>query len=298
MSKKGVDLSKHNGSLRIAQVKNAGYEYVILRGGYTGYRSTRPKVKDPQFEEYYRQCKALNMPVGCYYYSCATSRQGGVDEANFLYYHCLKGKKFEYPIYIDVEEKRWQANSKEAVTNAIIGFCETLEAKGYYVGIYASLDWFKNKFYTDKLQAYSKWVAAWNKQKPSFKWAGFEMWQNSDNGKIGLHRVDTNVAYVDFPKLIKSRGLNGYPKPQDSKPTEPKPTPKPTTPSKPKVNYFKKYTGKSVSIVDALEAVGANSKYSYRQKIAKANGIKAYTGLPYQNTRMLNLLKQGKLIKP
>lgn len=63
-------------------------------------------------------------------------------------------------------------------------------------------------------------------------------------------------------------------------------------------NYFKKYTGTSVSIVDALKAVGATTNFAYRLKIAKANGIKAYIGTAAQNKKMVELIKAGKLIKP
>lgn len=70
------------------------------------------------------------------------------------------------------------------------------------------------------------------------------------------------------------------------------------TPAAPKVNYFPKYTGKSGSIAPALKEMGITSSFSYRAKIAKVNGIKLYTGTIKQNTTMLNLLKQGKLIKP
>ena len=75
---------------------------------------------------------------------------------------------------------------------------------------------------------------------------------------------------------------------------------KTTTPvvTKPKVNYFAKYTGKSGSIVTALNSLKITSSFSYRSKIAKANGIKLYVGTAKQNTTMLNLLKQGKLVKP
>lgn len=62
--------------------------------------------------------------------------------------------------------------------------------------------------------------------------------------------------------------------------------------------YFKKYTGTSGSIADALKALGYISSYSYRKQIATANGIKLYVGSAKQNTQMLSLLKQGKLIKP
>lgn len=62
--------------------------------------------------------------------------------------------------------------------------------------------------------------------------------------------------------------------------------------------YFKKYTGKSGSIVDALISIKENSTYSYRKKIAEANGIVGYMGSAAHNTKMVNLLKAGKLIKP
>lgn len=65
-----------------------------------------------------------------------------------------------------------------------------------------------------------------------------------------------------------------------------------------KPSYFAQYKGKSVSFVDGLSVIGEESSFSYRKKIAKANGITLYIGTASQNTKLLNLLKQGKLIKP
>lgn len=62
-------------------------------------------------------------------------------------------------------------------------------------------------------------------------------------------------------------------------------------------SYYPKYTGDSDSIVTGLNAVGVDSSYSNRKKIATANGISGYSGTASQNTKMLNLLKQGKLKK-
>lgn len=64
-----------------------------------------------------------------------------------------------------------------------------------------------------------------------------------------------------------------------------------------KVTYYKKYTGKSTSLVDALKSLKIDSSFSNRGKIAKKNGISAYIGSASQNTKLLNLLKQGKLVK-
>ena len=62
--------------------------------------------------------------------------------------------------------------------------------------------------------------------------------------------------------------------------------------------YFKKTSYSGKSFVDALKNRGINSSMSFRKKIAAANGIKNYTGSAKQNTKLLNLMKKGKLIKP
>ena len=70
-----------------------------------------------------------------------------------------------------------------------------------------------------------------------------------------------------------------------------------TTSSKPKVTYLanKKYKGSS--LVDALKQIKVDSSFAYRKKLASKNGVKLYVGSASQNTKLLNLLKQGKLIK-
>ena len=62
--------------------------------------------------------------------------------------------------------------------------------------------------------------------------------------------------------------------------------------------YFPIPNYSGVSIVDALETIGADSRYGYRCTIAAKNGIGGYTGTPKQNTYMLNLLKNGNLLRP
>lgn len=71
-----------------------------------------------------------------------------------------------------------------------------------------------------------------------------------------------------------------------------------TTATTPKVNYYARYFGSSTSIVTALNSLGIGSSFANRKKIAKANGISNYAGTAAQNIQLLNLLKQGKLIKP
>lgn len=63
------------------------------------------------------------------------------------------------------------------------------------------------------------------------------------------------------------------------------------------VKVYMRYTGNSNSIVDALKSIGVDSSFNNRKNIAKKNGINVYLGLPFQNMKLLNLLKQGELLK-
>lgn len=68
------------------------------------------------------------------------------------------------------------------------------------------------------------------------------------------------------------------------------------------VKYYKKYTGKSGSITPALYEIGERDvSLAHRARIAVANGfvksVDQWTGTAQQNTKMLTVLKSGKLIK-
>ena len=210
---KGIDISKHQKGLKLTEVKKAGYEFVILRGAFTGYGADRTKQKDNCFDDFYKQAKNLGLKVGVYYYSCARTRAEGISEAQFLYNQCLKGKTFEMPIYIDVEDSKWQAGHRKGVTDAIIGFCEELERLGFYSGVYSSLSWFNTMLETDRLAGWTKWVARWitgANTKPVVGFNAFDMWQYTDNGRVGGKQVDEDICYIDFETIIKKVGKNGY----------------------------------------------------------------------------------------
>ncbi len=211
----GIDISEFQTNINLTKAKEEGIKYAILRGGFTGYGKSKGKAIDSAFLKHYNTCKKLGIPVGCYWFSRAVSKEEGEAEAKYFYDNCLKGKQFEYPVAIDVEDSYYQSKaSKEAVTQAIIGFCEYLENKGYYVVIYANTDWFKNKMNLNNLNAYDKWVAYWGTQKPTNISAGIWQFGGSTN-KVRTNKVagivcDQDYAYKDYPSLIKNKGLNGY----------------------------------------------------------------------------------------
>ena len=59
--------------------------------------------------------------------------------------------------------------------------------------------------------------------------------------------------------------------------------------------YYPAYTGNKTTLAAALTSLGISNSYSFRVKIAKANGITGYLGTAAQNTRMYNLLVAGLL---
>ena len=207
--KYGLDLSEYQNGINFDEIAS-NYDFVILRAGFTGYGDGISKNKDASFEEFYLKAKERGLKVGVYYYSCANSYEKGVEEAKFLYENSLKNKRFEYPIYIDVEEDRYQKIGKITMAEAIKGFCDYLESVGYYAGVYANNNYFNNYIETNMLSGYPKWLAYWTNTKPSFNYGEYGLWQNSSDGYVDGYRVDTNISYKDYPRIMEENGLNGY----------------------------------------------------------------------------------------
>ena len=63
------------------------------------------------------------------------------------------------------------------------------------------------------------------------------------------------------------------------------------------ITYYPACSSSYGSIADALKSIGVDSSFSNRKAIAAINGINDYSGSYDQNVKLLNLLKQGKLIK-
>lgn len=213
----GCDISQYQKGINLSKAKKEGVKFAILRAGYTGYGNGVSKAKDTEFETHYKNAKANGLGVGAYWFSRATTYENGKAEAKYMYENCLKGKQFEYPIYIDVEDTYYQSKAgKKAITNAIKGFCEYLEGKGYYVGVYANSNWFKNYIDASIPSKYDCWVANWGTTNPSTPAHGLWQFGGESNmirtNKIAGYVCDQNYAYKDYPSIMKNNGLNGFTK--------------------------------------------------------------------------------------
>lgn len=210
---KGIDVSKHNGTIDWNKVKAAGVQFAMLRAGYGRYDNQ----KDERFEANYKGATAAGIPVGAYHYSYATTAEQAKQEAE-VFLGWIKGKNLTYPVAFDIEDKK-QANLGVSVISDIIrAFCETVEAAGYYVVVYANKDWLTNRIDADCKSRYDIWLAQWT-SKPTYT-GSYGMWQYTSDGAVDgiAGRVDMNIAYKDYPSVIA--GMDGSSDTTTSTPTD------------------------------------------------------------------------------
>ena len=187
---KCLDVSTWQGSIDFNKVKSAGYNYVIIRAGYGKEKSQ----KDNMFEINYKNAKAAGLKVGAYWFSYAMSPSTATAEADACL-SCIKGKKFELPVYYDMEYQPAMSTSNSNYTKMAVNFCNKLKSNGFKSGVYSSAsvyDYLLNRT-TLKNNGISIWNAEWY-TKPSIS---CDVWQYSDNGRInGISTaVDLNYIY-------------------------------------------------------------------------------------------------------
>lgn len=205
--RKGIDISAYNGTINMKKIKESGIEFVILKLGHGKYKS---QIDSKFYENYYKALE-LNIPVGIYLYSYALDCNDALQEAKLVIDE-IKNLKIEYPVFLDMEDTDGYKARNNVKDSTCIDICETfckyIEEQGYYVGIYANLDWLNNRLNDEKLDRFDKWVAQWN-NSCSYK-KSYGMWQYSSKGNIeGISgNVDLNYALKDYSTIIKNAKLN------------------------------------------------------------------------------------------
>ena len=186
---KCIDVSTWQGSIDFNKVKSAGYNYVIIRAGYGKEKSQ----KDNMFETNYKKAKSAGLKVGAYWFSYAMSPSTATAEADACL-SCIKGKKFELPVYYDMEYQPAMSTSNSNYTKMAVNFCNKLKSNGFKSGVYSSAsvyDYLLNRT-TLKNNGISIWNAEWY-TKPSIT---CDVWQYSDNGRINGISTNVDLNYI------------------------------------------------------------------------------------------------------
>ncbi len=196
----GIDVSRWQGEIDWIEVKNNGVNFAILRAYSYG--------EDYNFQEYYSGAVAAGLDVGAYSYTYAENLEEAVEEANDLV-AVLGKRKFQYPIFIDIEDPFYQSVSKKDLTTQIVlTELQILRDAGYYAAIYSGKYFADTYLDLTKLYDYDMWIAQYN---DTCTYTGdYTMWQYSDSGSVnGISGpVDTNYCYVNYPEIVANSGLN------------------------------------------------------------------------------------------
>lgn len=289
--RKLIDVSSYNGKVDWEKAKAYGCQGAILK-------IIRKDLKiDNGFNRNYQACNENEIGWGVYNYSYATTAKKAKSDMELV---CdildkIDKEHFVYGIWFDIEDKIQASLSKAKIAAIINAAHQVVEERGYLFGVYTGMSYYNEHIDRKLVECNNWWIARYyqgdkrmqiatapdQEKKPA---AANIAWQYTSKGR--------------FPKIISS-GNSGnfdlnvlYKEPVAKKVEE-----NIKKPIKKKITYYPRYKGKSSSIVDALKSLSINPSKSNRKKIATLNGIKNYTGSTTQNTRLLNLLKKGKLIK-
>ena len=192
---KGIDISEWNGDVDVS-----GQEFVIVRAAYG-------TNEDKYFLKNIEKCKSFNIPFGIYLYDYALNDDQALEQPTFLLELLQKYNIIpELGIWFDMEDADHYKNkngvlNKERCTKNCKIFCDFFKERGYYVGIYASSDWFG--VLIDEL-GYPKWIANWGTVDNGTCQGDF-----SDTGVMHQYTsipLDKNVMYVDM-SVMKSNPI-------------------------------------------------------------------------------------------
>ncbi len=229
---KGIDVSYAQGDIDFQQVKDAGIDFVIIRAGWGAEKI------DDWYERNYQKATDAGLYVGAYWY-CYGTTMAEIEKEADAFIKALEGKQFEFPVYMDLEEKSQFDLSKEFCSDAVRAFCGKLEKAGYFAGLYTSTSFLDSVIDDDVKKKYTLWVADWrgycgyNGEYGMWQYgAGYvpgingktdynvlDMGYDTDYpGSVVKDGVDLDYAYEDFPMEIVLGGYNNFPKPEVSEP--------------------------------------------------------------------------------
>lgn len=226
--KKGVDVSYANGNIDLAKVKNAGYEFVMIR---CGYGSDMESQDDSQFASNVAKAEKLGMPWGVYLFSYACSTADAQSELahidRLLKEQASKGYYPTMPIALDIEPSNYVSNkggwTKSNLTNVATIVLDGLAKKGYYPMIYTGYSELDSMLSDHIRNDYDCWFAQWYTSPSGYKYSRLGMWQYGgetnyleSNNISGVGTIDKNKCYKDYPTIIKNGGYNGFKKSSNS----------------------------------------------------------------------------------
>ena len=198
-----LDVSKWQGSIDWDKVKASGkIDGVMLR--VLGSKDGKPYV-DPYFARNYAECARLGLPVGGYYYTCAVTQRQTEEELAALK-TALRGKTFQLPLAIDVEDPRLRSLAPAKLSALVARAADRIETWNLYAMVYTYTNFADTALAAQPLAPYDLWLADYRGTRPTRKHG---MWQYTSSGRVpGISGpVDLSHAYKEYVAIIQRAGL-------------------------------------------------------------------------------------------
>ena len=215
----GIDVSHHQGVIDWEQTAselrrvNGGQSpgFAIIRAGYSARSGQGGLVEDGQAKRNLSECNRLGIPCGVYVY-CYDQSPAAADKTMRGCLELVKAYRLDYPVIYDVEYEPFNTSCGRAVNTALIkAAMQVVESAGYYGMVYCSRDFFRRHTSLDELTGYDKWEAAYTSADTAAVANG--IWQYSSRNALGIagfgNSLDCDIAYKDYPGIIRAAGLNG-----------------------------------------------------------------------------------------
>ena len=203
-----IDVSRWQGIIKMegwAQVKAAGYKGAMLRA--VGNRNGVPYI-DPTFEDNYINAKAAGLDVGVYYYTDAITEKLADEELAALR-QALRGKELTMPVALDMENDALAVLKPNDLTNLAAYHLEQIEKMGFFAQLYTYTSYANVHLDMARLAwRWDIWLADYTGKTPKVQFK-YSAHQHSSEGRVpGINGlVDLDVTTVNYPKIIKAKGL-------------------------------------------------------------------------------------------
>ncbi|MEE3357804.1 MAG: glycoside hydrolase family 25 protein [Lachnospiraceae bacterium] len=205
-SKRGIDVSYHQGDIDWIKVKNSGVEFVYIRMGYRGYTDKGTLAKDEKFDEYLKGAKKAGLDVGIYFFSQATTIKEAKEEADFVL-DTLGKTELDLPIVYDPEnvggvDARTDGVSGYQWTKNTLAFCKKIKAAKHDTAVYSNMIWEANRL--DMAEIAEAGIPVWYADYEPLPQSPYKYfcWQYSSTGTVD--GIDGNVD-LDIMFLPKSK---------------------------------------------------------------------------------------------
>jgi len=181
----GVDVSSHQKDVDWEKVREAGFEFAMLRVGFRGYGQTGSLNPDLYAQKNYENAVAAGLKVGVYFFSQAITVEEALEEAEYVL-QLIEGWDLQMPVAYDWEcladDYRTVVVDSRTLTDCVKAFCDRIDEAGYTSMVYFNPSQSRTQMYLEEMVDYKFWLAMYT-DLMTYEYK-VDMWQYTNRGDV------------------------------------------------------------------------------------------------------------------